>query len=453
MTRVETAIEAHLNSPLALVAAEVRFPPVSDQAFGRPIYREMRDLIGSEWVITDDIRIISKQGTKVITVQPDMVSVEVSDYSSFDDFRSLLGSIASSVERLIRPDGISRLGLKYFNEITVPETLPDWSRWLHQSALQEDPLEDGEMQPQRSNLLPSMWSVLYKIEPDRRLALSCSTSDEPTASPYGPLERSGPVDGQVFSIGLDSFWQPSETPKFTTKIIIEAADSLHAPLTDLADRIIAGGPSDEMLSSILYSPRFRPPARMYLDVVNLLASTSGALRSSVQLLAKYSEILHVDAVELQLNERTKQTERQPIQELLEFVSDAGFSWTAISSLLGVSIAETRKWHQGEPISSHDRNNLARFVAFCKLVTEEHPVEHVASWMEVTLDENSYATGLDVYAAGKISELVQFAAGHIEANEMLKRAGLDNNRSKEFEIFQAADGENAVRLLAAAPTLI
>ena len=156
-------------------------------------------------------------------------------------------------------------------------------------------------------------------------------------------------------------------------------------------------------------------------------------------------------VRFQLNERTKQTERQSTQELLEYVSDAGFSWTAISSLLGVSIAETRKWHQGEPISSHDRNNLARFVAFCKIVTEEHPVEHVASWMEDTLDEHSYATGLDVYAAGQINELVQFAAGHIEAKEMLKRAGLDNNRSKEFEIFQAADGEKAVRLLAAGPS--
>ena len=449
------AIGVHPNSPLALVAAEVRFPPVSDQAFGKPIYREMRDLIGSEWVITDDIKITSRQGTKVITVQPDMVSVEVSDYSSFDDFRSLLRSIASSVERVIRPNGISRLGLRYFNEITVPETLPDWSRWLHQSAIQEDPLGDDEMQPQHSNLLPSRWSVLYTIEPDRRLALSCGTSDESTASPYGPPERSSPVDGQVFSIGLDSFWQPSETPEFTANIIIEAADSLHVPLAaSLADRrVIAGGPSDEILSSILYAPRVRPPARIFLDSVNLLASTSGALRNSVQLLANYSEILHTDVVELQLNERTKQTERQSIQNLLEFVSDAGFSWTAISSLLGVSIAETRKWRQGESISSHDRNQLARFVAFCEIVTEERPEEHVASWMEDTLDEDSYATGLDVYAAGKINELVQFAAGHIEANEMLKRAGLDNNRSKEFEIFQAKDGENAVRVLATAPTLI
>lgn len=249
---VEAASEVYPNPPLALVAAEARFPPVSDQALSMRTHREIRDFIGPGWVITNDpvtlgfhigigapsipppiptvARITSRQKTKIVTVQPDMFTVEVSDYDGFDDFRSLLTTVAQGIENIIQPDGISRLGLRYINEITVPESPPVWSQWLNPSIVQ----------PTFGTMVTSAWTgkVLYEIESDQKLALSYGTSDGPLVSPAGPLKRSDPAAGPVFLIDFDSFWEPSEIPELNTKNIIDAADRLHAPLRGMFDHLV-----------------------------------------------------------------------------------------------------------------------------------------------------------------------------------------------------------------------
>ena len=146
-----------------------------------------------------------------------------------------------------------------------------------------------------------------------------------------------------------------------------------------------------------------------------------------------------------LGERAREAQRRPAGELVEFVSADGFSWHAVAGLLGVAYAETVRWRKGGEVGPDARKRLAKLVAFCETVTEDFGVSHAAAWLETRLSGRHYGTGLDVYAAGRICELAQHAAGQISAADLLRGAGLDDPRCDKFEVFTAADGEKAIRL--------
>ena len=164
----------------------------------------------------------------------------------------------------------------------------------------------------------------------------------------------------------------------------------------------------------------------------------------IGMLVRDPKASHSKALHARLDSRTAETASRSAPELLAFVSDAGFSWVAVARLLGVSAPAIRKWHHGDPVSEPELAKLARFVAFCEIVTYDHLVTDAASWMETPL-ARSRVTGLDVYEAGGADELVQYAAGHITAEDLLSCAGIDSDESDEqFEIFRAGDGELAIR---------
>lgn len=162
------------------------------------------------------------------------------------------------------------------------------------------------------------------------------------------------------------------------------------------------------------------------------------------MLVRDSEASHSQAVQARLDSHTVEAASRSAPELLAFVADAGFSWVALARLLGVSAPAIRKWRQGDPVSEPELAKLARFVAFCEIVTCDHLVTDAASWMETPL-ACSRATGLDVYEADGINELVQYAAGHITAEDLLSCTEIDSDESgDQFEIFRAGDGELAIR---------
>ena len=198
--------EVYPNAPLALVAAEVRYPAVAEGALGMAIHRRIRDALGSDWVIRNDTtqtfeagvgaagpqasvrsetvgRITSRQRTRIITARPENFTVEVVDYVGFADFRDLLERASAAVESVLRPDGISRVGLRYIDEITVPEPGPQWDRWLDSSLM-------APAQP--PDLIPVEWTgaVRYQVAPDQSLVFRYGPSAGPVVFVGGTLEAS-----------------------------------------------------------------------------------------------------------------------------------------------------------------------------------------------------------------------------------------------------------------------
>lgn len=162
------------------------------------------------------------------------------------------------------------------------------------------------------------------------------------------------------------------------------------------------------------------------------------------MLVRDSKASRGKALQTRLDSHTVETASRSAPELLAFVADAGFSWVAVARLLGVSAPTIRKWRQGDPVGEPELAKLARFVAFCEIVTCDHLVTDPASWMETPLSR-SRSTGLDIYEAGGANELVQYAAGNITVEDLLSCAGIDSDESGgQFEIFRAGDGELAIR---------
>ena len=175
-------------------------------------------------------RITSRQRTKLITVRPDSLTIEVTDYKHFTDFRDLLQQASAATEQVVQPDGIVRAGLRYIDEVVVPTIPPDWSQWIDSSLL--PPSSDG--------LVPSEWTgtVMYKVDDEQLLVFRYGPSASPVVSSTEHLRRPKMPTGPVFMLDFDSSWQPSEIPTFTAERIVTAADRLRAPLRGLFDSLI-----------------------------------------------------------------------------------------------------------------------------------------------------------------------------------------------------------------------
>ncbi len=185
-----------------------------------------------------------------------------------------------------------------------------------------------------------------------------------------------------------------------------------------------------------------------LSDADILVKTAGGLRSEVGLISEELAQVHGDSLRLQLEGRAEEAARRSPERLLDELAEWGFSWTAIARVLGVSIPAVRKWRHGNPLSGENRRNLARLVALVGALEDDYLIGDGASWLEMPLAGSSF-TGIDVLAAGRPYDLLQYAAEHISSIDLLDnvlptwRGGLDDR----FEVYEAEDGERAIRMRA------
>ena len=244
--------EVYPNPPIALVAVEVRFPPVDDRTVARA-HDPIAALLGSDWILqnepVDELRsqigpdgapsfvssvqrkIVHRKLRRVVTVQSESLTLEVTDYVGFDDFRALLAQSARAIAPVLHPSGVTRAGLRYIDEITVTQADPDWSAWLDPSVL--PPVVDG--------ISPTNWSgaAQYRISPDQLLVLRYGPSPTPVVTPTHFPRRRGAPFGPVFVLDFDGSWQPDEVPVFDAEEVATRISDLRAPIRQLFDAVIS----------------------------------------------------------------------------------------------------------------------------------------------------------------------------------------------------------------------
>jgi hypothetical protein len=156
--------------------------------------------------------------------------------------------------------------------------------------------------------------------------------------------------------------------------------------------------------------------------------------------------VHHQALAEQLDVKARGIARRSVGQMLNTLSDAGFAWRDIASLAGVSVPAVRRWRQGDAPTGPNRLAIARVVALVETLRDDHLVADVASWMEVPLVPEAPLTAIDLVAAGYSAEVVEIAAGHLDAEEVLDRwhPGWRESYRSEHEVFTASDGELATR---------
>ncbi len=204
--------------------------------------------------------------------------------------------------------------------------------------------------------------------------------------------------------------------------------------------------TDETASSSTISvPRIDQPTSLSHDVV---ANATGALRDDVGALSANVAALHSQSLAIQLEARTDEAAKRAPTDLLDELAGLGFSWTGIARLVGVSIPALRKWRLGEAPSGENRRKLAQIVAFVGVLEQDHLITDVASWLEVPL-AGTVHTALDLFAAGNLGDLLEYGAHKLDSTELLDRSipGWRSELDDQFEVFEASDGERAIRLRA------
>lgn len=83
------------------------------------------------------IRFIGDDGAWVVTLGPDVLSLETTAYHDWAAFRARFEEVLDAVTDEVTPTQVQRLGLRFIDELKHPEarTLIDWSRFIEPDLL------------------------------------------------------------------------------------------------------------------------------------------------------------------------------------------------------------------------------------------------------------------------------------------------------------------------------
>jgi len=178
-----------------------------------------------------------------------------------------------------------------------------------------------------------------------------------------------------------------------------------------------------------------------------LTEQAGHLRNVNAVLASDLGDVHHRAFRVQLETHTAKVAKRAPTELLGEINDLGFGWRDIARMIGVSVPALRRWRQGESPTGEHRRRIAELAAFLHILTEDHLVSDVASWMEIPITRDAPITAIDLYAQGQLFEIFQLASERITPEEALDSAepGWRDHYRSEYEVFRAGDGQPAIRL--------
>lgn len=259
--------EVYPAAPIVLVALEVKHPPAdpltrSDRARLKaelakrtPVLQSRTSWgfqmsLGSNAALPQGVseefpKFFTRSLTAAISYQAEAIVVECTHYAGWRDFIDLARMALEARDRVAPIDGVVRVGLRYINEVRVPEQSAAWSRWIHHSLLQ--PEIDVDL------LMPlSQWQGLavYGETPGRALALRYGPKEGTTmVQPNPELKQryQGPY-GEFFLIDLDSFAVPKDgTPPYDAQELIDTCNDLHEPIRTLFEGIVTPRLRNEVL--------------------------------------------------------------------------------------------------------------------------------------------------------------------------------------------------------------
>jgi len=197
-----------------------------------------------------------------------------------------------------------------------------------------------------------------------------------------------------------------------------------------------------------------PPAEVSRTrTIDDLVEDVGFLRNRTHLLSddvaetrrRVSDMHHL-VFRQQLDTKARQLSGRVTRDMLGDLADRGFAWRDIARLAGVSVPALRRWRQGESPTGDHRLAIARLVALTEILKDAHGITEVASWMEMPLTREAPVNGLDLGAAGRFEDLLDLAANHAGAEEILDRWQPDwrERYRSDFEVFEAPDGQPGIR---------
>jgi len=266
--------EVYPNSPLVLVAAEIRHPkstPIDGPAqaqlkralaqvlpISKPAQRVTVTTTGSEATKVIELapRFLSRNGKISATFFSEALILETTSYTQFEDFLSVANLVLSARNEAGSLDGIERVGLRYIDEIRVPQDGGiSWSDWVSPTLLGPHPLAAGL----RLEIIESQGLMVFASSGEHLTYPGSDENEHRMVLRYGPgegyaieldseLRRSSPAPGPYFLVDIDSFWTAgATTPEFNELGLTTLLSGLHAPVRALFESLITDRLREEVL--------------------------------------------------------------------------------------------------------------------------------------------------------------------------------------------------------------
>ena len=189
-------------------------------------------------------RYTNRERTAAVTFNSQVLLLETTQYGEFATLMDLL-QLALTARQAVAPlDGLERLGLRYIDEIRVPDTGPiDWSKWVDSSLVGPAQLAAATglaMQDHQA-------LARFQVSDDHTIALAYGPRHG-FAVADKPLVRTLPPAGPFFLLDIDSSWTtPGAIPKFEPSHIMRLCEELHEPVNALFEASITNQLREEVL--------------------------------------------------------------------------------------------------------------------------------------------------------------------------------------------------------------
>lgn len=265
--------EIFSQSPLALVAAEIRFTDAArlrrqqtkDEVtialedrfpFAEPLQQADFNLApGASPQIQQRVGVVLKNvtSTETLTIMSESVTYETTSYTRFDQ---LLDSVTAACDALVASKvmpALQRVGLRYIDEVRVPEPITDvrqWSKWINHQLI--DQLMVG---PENYPATMTQSASTFDFGDGRGLNVRSAALNGGPIVVSQFLKRPPVNSGPFFVLDFDGFQdfaraQTTVVP-LNSDAVREALSSVHVPcgsafqrsITDDARQLFRGGQS------------------------------------------------------------------------------------------------------------------------------------------------------------------------------------------------------------------
>jgi len=182
-----------------------------------------------------------------LTVMPNALTLDTTHYSTFEEFRLLVTRCLHALGKHTSPAAIERVGLRYVNEVRVPdpiEDVRDWSGWVADALVAAATVDSGHLATELQG------AVQYTTGEHRKLTLRFGAVHQGSLIGDGALKRREPIkDGPFFFLDLDSYWEPpaDESPSWDAEAVMTVIDELHVPVGAMFQAAI----TDKLRDSVL----------------------------------------------------------------------------------------------------------------------------------------------------------------------------------------------------------
>ena len=266
--------EIYPSAPIILMAIEVRHPlgePLDRKQVAEvsarikqllPLPSEMNEVSitvqagqdgppTQQQVVSTFSRWTSRDKRTALSIRPESLVIETTDYGSYDRMRELLDIALQTRLAVAAPAGVERIGLRYIDEIRVPAenggSAPDWDQWVDTSLL--GPAHIGA----ELGLAPVVNEGVFVFSggSDHALVLRYGAQSDYAVQSTPDLRRPLPPPGPLFKLDIDSVWQAAdEVPEFDAELILRQADALHEPVRGVFKSVITDRLREEVLRNV-----------------------------------------------------------------------------------------------------------------------------------------------------------------------------------------------------------